>query len=233
MNNRKEIYEPILKRLNAEIKYVKYYPKNSYLRSEYRSKFDLDCQHLKGDLNADMIFSLWLPLRYVLFSLNGKKMYKLTTDSFTKKNLTEIYSNLISNIEEFLPYENELVIKLSKFYSLAMGRENVMRLPDRALNSKRGMGPYYDYIPYFLEQSFEGGDFSSSFENNNIIFIEWIKKEKLELLFKENIVDKNNILDLAGSNDLHSVVNKNNINVNCLLDSYIDVLEKRKELLLV
>lgn len=230
---RNDVYLPLVKRFEAEMLYVKHMPNSFSLKSEYRSKFDLDCQHLKGDLNADMIFSLWLPLRYVLFSLNGKKMYKLTTDSFTKKNLTEIYSNLISNIEEFLPYENELVIKLSKFYSLAMGRENVMRLPDRALNSKRGMGPYYDYIPYFLEQSFEGGDFSSSFENNNIIFIEWIKKEKLELLFKENIVDKNNILDLAGSNDLHSVVNKNNINVNCLLDSYINVLEKRKELLLV
>lgn len=230
---RNDVYLPLVKRFEAEMLYVKHMPNSFSLKSEYRSKFDLDCQHLKGDLNADMIFSLWLPLRYVLFSLNGKKMYKLTTDSFTKKNLTEIYSNLIRNIEEYLPYENELVIKLSKFYSLAMGRENVMRLPDRALNSKRGMGPYYDYIPYFLEQSFEGGDFSSSFENNNIVFIEWIKKEKLELLFKENIVDKNNILDLAGSNDLHSVVNKNNINVNCLLDSYINVLEKRKELLSV
>lgn len=230
---RNNVYLPLVKRFEAEMLYVKHMPNSFRLKSEYRSKYDLDCQHLKGDLNADMIFSLWLPLRYVLFSLNGKKMYKLTADSFTKKNLTEIYNNLICNIDEYLPYENELVIKLSKFYSLAMGRENVMRLPDRALNSKRGMGPYYDYIPYFLEQSFEGGDFSSSFENNNTIFVEWIKKEKLELLFKENMVDKKNILDLAGSNDLHSVVNKNNINVNFLLDSYINVLEKRKKLLSV
>lgn len=47
------------------------YEQNYEVHHRYRSTHDLDCVLLGGDLRADNIISLWLPLRYCLVEING------------------------------------------------------------------------------------------------------------------------------------------------------------------
>ena len=47
------------------------YEQNCEVHHRYRSTHDLDCVLLGGDLRADNIISLWLPLRYCLVEING------------------------------------------------------------------------------------------------------------------------------------------------------------------
>lgn len=70
------IYEPIIKKIQAWIDYDKNKPKSNYKTNkqkhdEFRMKNDLDCIQANGDLKADTIFSLWIPLRLVLVRING------------------------------------------------------------------------------------------------------------------------------------------------------------------
>ena len=52
-------YESIIKKIN-------YWKSYDGTGDEYRKTHDLDCIQTKGNLAADTIFSLWLPLRYTL-----------------------------------------------------------------------------------------------------------------------------------------------------------------------
>lgn len=40
----------------------------------------------------------------------------------------------------------------------------------------RGLRPYYDYMPYFLCECFEGGAFSSFFIGGDVELKEWISE---------------------------------------------------------
>ena len=87
----------------------------------------------------------------------------------------------------------------------------------------RGRAPYWEYMPHFLYDLFNT-------ENECFIYAVqyWIKDQKLTMFFNnpENLV-KENIKDLAGSGSIfkHSSVN---IDVDKLLDNYIDILLQRK-----
>ncbi len=66
----------IKRKINSWICYEKARPKTAYsvypsAHDEFRRMNDLDCILTNGDLCADTIFSLWLPLRFALVRLNG------------------------------------------------------------------------------------------------------------------------------------------------------------------
>lgn len=217
-------YQPILDKLS----YWKSYDGNG---DEYRKTHDLDCILAGGDLNADTIISLWLPLRYTLnyFERPEWTCWKdfeakyLKTNGLTLKNHNEFLEDLGRNIQMFLP-EHELTYKLIRLFELGQKRCNVMLLLDRSWNSMRGGYPYWDYLPHFLcYYLLDGKD--PVYSRDEII--SWIKSEHLEMFFEKGIIEKEYIIDLAGTGCVCSH-SPQKIVLPILLQNYISMLEKRE-----
>lgn len=67
-------------------KHIQYWINYKGSGDEYRKERDLDCKHTGGNLNADTMISLWLPLRYALNSCNTKRWKRYKGTSNLKKN---------------------------------------------------------------------------------------------------------------------------------------------------
>jgi hypothetical protein len=220
-------YEPITRKIESWLKYDENKPKSKYYANsqehdEYRRNNDLDCILTGGNLYADTIFSLWIPLRFVLVRINGYS--KLNKYGKVGKNIPFL-KKISPALEQLLPTENETVKKLIELFELGQQRCNVMILRDRQMQS-RGDKPYFDYMPYFLHDCFDNGKFSKYFSGNDDL-IEWIHEQKLDMFFTNNEISKNNIIDLSGSGDIKKGVP---LDMNVLLDNYINILNQRKKL---
>ena len=220
------IYEPIQEKVLAWIWYEDNKPKTKYEQDKithdsFRQQHDLDCVLSNGNLNADTIFSLWLPLRFTLVSINGYK--KL--NEFGNLNSRYFFLKVLLRrnvMETLLPKEDKSVKLLSRLFQLGQTKANVMLLPSRLLHVL-GMELYYDYMPYFLFECFAGGNFHEVFGTDEEL-VAWIKYEKLESFFVGEICTRN-IKDLAGTNNVKYGVPKN---IDLLLKNYIDILEARQ-----
>lgn len=211
-------YQPILDKLS----YWKSYDGNG---DEYRKTHDLDCILTGGNLYADTIISLWLPLRYTLNYFESPKWTYWkdfeAKNRLTLKNHNEFLEDLGRNIQIFLP-EHELTYKLIKLFELGQKRCNVMLLLNKRWNSMRGRGPYYDYLPHFLYDLLDAKD---PLYKNRII--SWIEREHLEMFFEKGIIDKEHIIDLAGTGCVYSHSPRKMV-LSVLLHNYISVLEERE-----
>ena len=97
-----------------------------------------------------------------------------------------------------------------------------MLLPTIGINSERGQKPYYDYMPYFLDECFKGGHFAKYFSSDDS-FREFVKEEKLEYFFEGEVL-KENIMDLANTGNIkYGIPN----DINILIKNYISILRKR------
>lgn len=220
-------YKPIIRKLN--------YWKN-YVGSgdEYRKEHDLDCILTGGNLYADTIFSLWLPLRYVLNYFNCTKWVEwkefeydvLSKQKMTLKNHNNFIDDLSANIEEFLP-EHEITTRLLELFELGQKRCNVMLLPCRQWNTIRGCRPYFDYLPHFLYDLLDTNDLKLKEE-----IVNWIKVENLSVFFKGGIIEKESILDLAGTGSVYSH-SPSRISLLFLIQNYISILKERENTMLV
>lgn len=213
-------YTPIVEK-------IKYWRDYDGFGDEYRKEHDLDCILTNGNLLADTIFSLWLPLRYTLnfFESSRWTYWKNFEYAFLKpkklglKNYKPFLLELECNIEDFLP-NHEITNKLVRLFELGQKRANVMILPYRSWNSKRGYSPYWDYLPHFLWDMLT--------ERNIKVVSEWIHREKLSMLFNdENNIARETLIDLAGTGDVRSHAPKD-IVLPVLLDNYIRLLEVRE-----
>ncbi len=229
MKNTHALAEPIIEK-------IKFWRDYDGTGDEYRKTHDMDCVLTGGNLYADTIFSLWLPLRYTLSFFEkaqfGRwqnwrqwKEYEysvLKPKKLGLKKCKAFLNDLIENIEEYLDFEDEIAIKLSRLFDIGCERCNVMILPYRYWNSKRGNYPYFDYLPAFLYDVFDKCD--------NDFLRDWIEKESLQPFFKDGSIAKENVRDLAGTGNplIHRPAE---INLEVLLDNYIDILEERKKLL--
>lgn len=218
-----DILKPIEKKIEQWIFYESNEPKgNKKLQDNFRKQHDLDCQLTNGNLKADTIFSLWLPLRFTLRELNDYNIY--IPNKKTERDRYLLFLEKLGNdLPDYLPSNNYLVKKLSKLFELGMKRENVMILPYRIINIERGSEPYYDYMPHFLYECFRGGYFSKYF-NNDYELVEWLETQHLKMLFGVR-VGRFNIKDLSGSG---SVKDNRPKNVGIMMDNYIDILKARK-----
>lgn len=215
-------YQPILDKLS----YWKNYDGNG---DEYRKTHDLDCLLTGKNLLADTIISLWMPLRYTLnFFENPKwtywkdfEMNVLSKNKITLKNHNEFIEDLERNIQIFLP-EHEVTHKLVKLFELGQKRCNVMLLPNRRWNSIRGGRPYFDYLPHYLYDLLDTNDLLYKSR-----IVNWIKKEQLTMFFENGIIDKEHIIDLAGTGCVYSH-SPRKIVLSVLLQNYITMLEKRE-----
>jgi hypothetical protein len=246
------IYEPIIK----ELEYWKNYSRKDFERiaknlhgdktcgaDEFRAANDRDCILTGGNLNADTIFSLWLPLRHTIAKINGKEKIS----EIVGMNSKEAYVRALlweDNLEKLLPKELSIVRTLSELFTYGMERENVMILPKRyfyhngkekSLNFTRGGRPYWDYIPRFLYEMLEDGDFADAVGNDDEACRTWIREQNMTMFFKDGILDRDHIKDLAGSGDVtYSLAPKGNSYEESLalqekkLRNYIDILKIRK-----
>lgn len=223
-----EILKPIEKKIQQWMYYENNKPKfpykgNEKLHDNFRKENDLDCQLTDGNLKADTIISLWLPLRFSLVRLNGySNLNKIGNINNKMAFLNEFIKH---DLEEFLPVNKPIVVKLSELFRRGMKKENVMILPNRKINCERSSKPYFDYIPHFLHDCFQGGYFGKYFSNDNELD-KWIEEEHLKMFFENEEKSKFKIKDLSGSGSV-----KNNIpkKVETMLDNYIYVLKARGE----
>ncbi|HFI0231818.1 TPA: hypothetical protein ACGOXG_001719 [Streptococcus suis] len=223
------LYLPIYKKIQSWIDYEENRPKSDYysnkkIHDEFRAKNDLDCVLRNGNLNADTIFSLWAPLRLSLIKVSDKNEILKVTGTDISKSI-DFLKSLISNnnLEKLLPPNSQTTVLLSRLFSLGQQVENTMILPERWLQ-KRGTRPYYDYMPYFLYECFEGGIFHKAFGSDKN-FVSWIIKEDLGCFFDGNIA-KETIVDLAETGSIQNGIPKD---INILLNNYIGILEKRHD----
>lgn len=218
----------ISRKINSWIYYEKARPKTAYsaypsAHDEFRRMNDLDCILTNGDLCADTIFSLWIPLRFALVRLNGYGKLNRYGDINDKASFLSAISDEII-LRFLLPEDNETVILLERLFELGQERCNVMILRDRGMQS-RGLAPYYDYMPHFLNDCFVGA-FSRYFRGNDDLK-QWIDEQRLNMFFAGEVA-RENILDLSGSGDIKNGVPED---LGFMLKNYISILEERKKLL--
>lgn len=186
-------YEPILSQLD-------YWNNDTGSGDEYRKTHDRDCILTGGDLRADTIISLWLPLRYTLNHFNVQKWQDWKEKTYKKFDL-----------KTYLPFE------------IGKTQCNVMLLPYRWWNSVRGYAPYWDYLPHFLHDLLNTEDVL--FQN---AVTSWIETQHLTMFFEDGIIGKEHIIDLADTGHVCSHLPRN-INCPVLLRNYIEILKKRDE----
>lgn len=164
---------------------------------ERRRKYEIDVKWLAGevdDLNADTILSFGGPLMMAANVLKNSNDYP---GKFYKDNRygdpSKFLKQILDDIDGIFPSEDKLVKEIYKFATLAGERENVMKLPDRKMQS-RGY-KWSDQIPKFLYECFEGGEFAHFFDGDTAL-VKWIDAEHLECFFKDNFISKENIKPL-------------------------------------
>lgn len=223
--------EFVQKEMSNIQKHIQYWIDYRGTGDEYRKKHDLDCILTGGNLYADTLISLWLPLRYVLCKENTEKWksyleYEKNVLWPKKSNLKKddvFMKDLKDNISDFIPNE-ELRGKAEKLFELGRTRANVIILPYRKWNTMRGQAPYWDYMPHFLY------DLLNTEDERFLNMIQyWIEDQQLTMLFSdEEKLVKDNLKDLAGTGNVckHNIIS---VDVDILLDSYIDILSKRKK----
>lgn len=192
---------------------------------DYRKTHDLDCILTNGNLFADTLFSLWLPLRYTLNHCGcelWKEWLEKKPSNFKFKDSNEFLNDLLMNIELYLP-ECEETHLLMELFEFGRQRENVIILPYRKWNSIRGGTPYYDYIQHFLYDVLNTND-----EKFLAAMKDWIKREHLEMLFLNGNIMKESLIDLWGSGKVTSHKPRN-LEVKKLLKNYITVLTERQK----
>lgn len=82
---------------------------------EYRRTHDLDCILTDGNLFADTLFSLWLPLRYVL-NYCGTAQWEKYRRMKDLKNNDAFLNDLKNNLQMFIP-DMGLLGKLENYVS--------------------------------------------------------------------------------------------------------------------
>lgn len=235
------VLNPIKKKLKEWCDYNKNSPKCSYQGNEivhdvYRALNDSDCQLANGNLMADTIFSLWIPLKMSLqcsnaypYKLQGNEVYPFKQDSFISKsgNLINFLTDIEKNLEVYLPL-NEWE-ELYEFAALSLTRANVMILPDRKMQSRGKL--FLDQMPKTLYECFKDGVFSGYFNNEDFRVVNWIKEEKLEFFFNGEI-KKENIIPLIESVSANEICwPKDKKDIDEMLDKFINVLKLRAQIL--
>ena len=208
-------------------------PDPVHCTDEWRRTRDLDCILVGGDLRADMLFSLWLPLRYALnyfdcpqwVAWKEKEYAHKRKRRFELKRCPEFLNDLENNTSIFLPDgEDKIAKSLERLFELGQTRANVIILPERSWNRERGKSPYYDYMPHFLYDFLKQGSTTSSEAVEN-----WIRDQHLDMFFEGGEIAAGALRDLARTGNVKSH-KPGDINVSLLLGNYCNILEQRAEL---
>lgn len=211
---------------NHIINYINYWM-DSYEKP--RAENDIDCLYFAGDLRADTIFSVWTPLKFVLDNLNPhERFYK--TNRYDNQNPHKFLLKIKADIDRFLPKDNKMVQELYRFAELAEKRVNYIKWPKQGINGQR-YDDDFDQIPPALYKCFPDSPdnkYCSYFNNDEIELLKWIRDEKLEPLFKNGSVKKENIKPLISiMKPYESKWLKDENEILEMLQNYNSILEER------
>lgn len=205
-------------------------PDPEHFTDEWRRTHDLDCILADGNLRADMLFSLWLPLRYTLnrFDCPQWVLWKerASKSELKLKRCPEFLDDLGRNIGTYLPDgEDGLARSLERLFELGQTRANVIVLHERSWNRARGGWPYYDYMPHFLYDLLNEKPMRES-ATSLAVAKNWIRDQHMSMFFEGNEITAGALRDLAGTGSPQKH-NPRNIDVALLLNNYCNILEER------
>lgn len=231
---------PILEKMKV---WVEYYDEEQQIsekdyvaRDNFRKENDTDCQLTGGNLLADTIISLWVPLRFTVNHLNDREIEgrgEKVKINFCRKSLQNP-----AYLAKLLPYSERSVQLLCELFREGVKRQNVMLLPDKKLNTLKGNADdkkgiaIYDYMPHFLYQCFTNHQFIQYWNNDEELLKKWIVEQKLEGFF-ENATDgsvsitKSAIKDLSRSG-IRDNKCKTKQDLESMLEAYVTILKDRK-----
>lgn len=164
-------------------------------KDEFRLKYDNDAKYYYEKLGeskehallADTIISFWTPYKRLLKIEAGWIAYK--TPNSLKVLIQQIETYRKKAHTESIRKVNA---KIENFSRVCYTKGNYMLLPSRQMNTKR----YYileDRIDATLYECFEKGRLSCFFRDDDELR-EWIKSQNLISIFKDNIIEKDNIM---------------------------------------
>lgn len=161
-------------------------------KDKFRLLFDNDAKyysaecHLEDDeaLKADTIISFWIPYCSLL---RQEANWNIYNNAKTTRTLEALLCQIQKENEEIIKV-NEKINEFAKYYYT---KGNYMLLPKRGMNTER-YKITEDRIDCTLYECFANGSLSSFFADEQALF-SWIKRERLESVFINNITSKNNI----------------------------------------
>ena len=187
---------------------VKYYFQNGYSKDEA--------------LHADTIISFWTIYKTLLKKETGWNVSKSTKSlaSLLRQIRSKRRNDYTANIIQF----NK---KIEDFARVIYTKGNYMLLPDgkRIMNNER-YERFEDRIDLTLYHSFVGGELSRYFENDDCL-CEWITREKLDLLFIEGDIKRENLVWLL--NNEKRITDMNSEEIYEYMDAAKSFIKRRSE----
>lgn len=170
-------------------------PESRAATDEWRKSNDIDCLYYNGDLRADTLMSAFTPIKWVAGFINKGKGIK-----FVKTE--ETFKLFIERGDELLPSTHELVRLLNRFLELAELPCNYILLPDRHMNNLRynlevngKVKRLFDEVPATLWHVFEKDTLGKFFPDEEAA-AEWIRRENLQMGFRDGVVKQSNVIPL-------------------------------------
>lgn len=206
---------------------------------EFRKTHDLDCMYFNGNLKADTLISPWTPVKWVADYFNAEydlHFYKRAKDH---EDINHYLKLLEDDCDAYLPSDHILTGLLYELLSLCEERCNYILLPDSEMNCARYMMEIndekiwlYDFVPATLYHIFEQ-DTLGRFFDDELSAEEWVKREGLEMGFKEGIISQDTVLPLIqGLEPKNGKWLTQEDEIRQALQYMISFLKKRKMLIL-
>ncbi|MDY4544426.1 MAG: hypothetical protein SPE00_03805 [Bacilli bacterium] len=234
----------VIKILNHYLELAKNKEQENYKNlswDEYRLQFDNDAKYYfeeifkkqenlkKEALNADTIISFWTPYCRLLSLEAGWNVYN------NKKNVVNL-TNLIRQINnphknKYTPKINEINKKINEFAKVYYTQGNYMLLPKREMNNQR-FRITEDRIDSTLYECFDKGALAKFF-NSNEELSSWIMEEKLNIMFKDNKILKENLEWFIPNEDKPKWISEMNVEeIYKYLKKATEFINKRNEIYL-
>lgn len=192
----------------------------------WRRRTDLDCLYFDGNLQADTLFSAWMPMKWALESMHkGKKFHK-------DRDMLKI---LLKEREKYFS-ESPLTEHLNKALAYVERRENYILLPDRRMNCDRfscvvnGKEEcYYDEVPVMLTKIFDSDSLGKYFADVSEVR-RWITDQCLRCFFIKGDMEPDLVKPMVRGHRASEVIwpetEEEVIDVLCYM---IDRLEQRRK----
>lgn len=140
-------------------------------------------------LKADTIVSFWTPYKRLLKLEAGWTVCKKLECKYNIEKLLNQIQPTWSN--DFTPKINELNKKIEDFAKVCYTKGNYMLLPERWMNNQR-YNISEDRLDLTLYSCFDNGELAHFFKNEEELKA-WIKRERLDIMFHDRILVKENI----------------------------------------
>lgn len=152
-------------------------------------------------LKADTIVSFWTPYKTLLELEAGWTAYK------TKNSLNNLLRQIrYTHTNDYTSKINSVNKKIEKFAKVCYTKGNYMLLPERSINPLR-YDLFEDRIDLTLFNCFGNGSLSKYFKTEEEL-LEWIKKERLDIMFKDKKISREHIKWFVSEEEVPKKISK-------------------------